>query len=159
MIRVGQGYDIHRLESGIPLLLGGVRIPFEKGLKGHSDGDALLHAITDALLGAAGLGDIGQHFPDTDPKYKGADSRILLKNIWEKVKKAGWELSNVDASIIAQAPRLAEFIPEMKKSVALLLNTSFEQINIKAKTNENLGSLGRQEGIAVHVSLLLVKGA
>ena len=154
-LRIGQGYDVHQLVEGRPLILGGILIPFEKGLLGHSDADALLHALTDALLGAAGLGDIGRHFPDTDPKYKGADSKVLLLNAYELVCKAGFKLSNMDATIICQKPKLSEYINPMIEVISKVLQVSQSQINIKAKTNEGLGYLGRQEAIAVEVSVLL----
>lgn len=155
-MRIGQGYDLHRLVSGRLLILGGVTIPHPLGLYGHSDADALLHAITDALLGAAALGDIGRHFPDTDPRYAGADSRLLLRDAYAKVKAAGWLLANLDATIIAQAPKMAPYIPAMVNHVAEDLEVSVGQVNIKAKTNEKLGHLGREEGIAAEAVCLLL---
>ncbi len=156
-IRVGQGFDVHVLVQGRPLILGGVTIPYEKGLQGHSDADALLHALTDALLGGAGLGDIGRHFPDTDPKFKGADSRILLKTAYGLVQQAGWQVGNIDATLHAQAPKMAPYVAGMTQNIANDLGIDTDQINIKAKTNEGLGYLGRKEGIAANVSVLLYR--
>ncbi|MBO9535088.1 2-C-methyl-D-erythritol 2,4-cyclodiphosphate synthase [Herbaspirillum sp.] len=153
--RIGQGYDCHVLVEGRPLILGGVEIPHKKGLLGHSDADALLHAITDALFGAAALGDIGRHFPDTDPQFKGADSRVLLREAARRLDAAGYEIGNVDATIIAQAPKMAPHIPAMVKNVADDLKISSQQVNIKAKTNEKLGYLGREEGIAADAVVLI----
>lgn len=155
--RVGQGYDIHALVEGRQLILGGVVIPYAKGLLGHSDADALLHAITDALLGAVALGDIGRHFPDTDERYRGADSRVLLRAAYSLVQAAGYVLGNLDATIICQAPKMAPHIPEMVKNIALDLQIPSSHINVKAKTNEGLGPLGRGEGVAVHAIALLIK--
>ncbi len=155
--RIGQGYDVHALVIHRKLILGGVHVPFEKGLLGHSDADALLHAITDALLGAAGLNDIGQLFPDTDPEYKDMDSRILLRAALQKVQAAGFQIGNVDATMICQRPKLASFLPEMIKNIAADLAVTPSHINLKAKTNESLGHLGRGEGIAVHAVALLYK--
>ena len=153
--RVGQGYDIHRLVEGRPLILGGVTIDYEKGLLGHSDADALLHAITDALLGAAGLGDIGRHFPDTDPAYKDADSRVLLSEAVGLVVKAGWAIVNVDATVIAQAPKLAPHMPLIRESVAKAIGIDLHRVNIKAKTNEGCDAVGQKEAIEVHAIALL----
>lgn len=153
--RVGQGYDIHRLAEGRPLILGGVKIDYEKGLLGHSDADALLHAITDALLGAAGLGDIGRHFPDTDPAYKDADSRVLLSEAVGLVVKAGWAIVNVDATVIAQAPKLAPHMPLIRESVAKAIGIDLQRVNIKAKTNEGCDAVGQKEAIEVHAIALL----
>lgn len=153
--RVGQGYDIHRLVEGRPLILGGVKIDYEKGLLGHSDADALLHAITDALLGAAGLGDIGRHFPDTDPAYKDADSRVLLSEAVGLVVKAGWAIVNVDATVIAQAPKLAPHMPLIRESVAKAIGVDLQRVNIKAKTNEGCDAVGQKEAIEVHAIALL----
>jgi 2-C-methyl-D-erythritol 2,4-cyclodiphosphate synthase len=153
--RVGQGYDIHRLVEGRPLILGGVKIDYEKGLLGHSDADALLHAITDALLGAAGLGDIGRHFPDTDPAYKDADSRVLLSEAVGLVVKAGWAIVNVDATVIAQAPKLAPHMPLIRESVAKAIGIDLQRVNIKAKTNEGCDAVGQKEAIEVHAIALL----
>ncbi|OWY29629.1 2-C-methyl-D-erythritol 2,4-cyclodiphosphate synthase [Herbaspirillum robiniae] len=153
--RIGQGYDCHALVEGRPLILGGVDIPHKKGLLGHSDADALLHAITDALFGAAALGDIGRHFPDTDPQFKGADSRALLREAGKRLAAAGYTVGNVDATIIAQAPKMAPHIPTMVANVAADLGISDQQVNIKAKTNEKLGYLGREEGIAAEAVVLI----
>jgi 2-C-methyl-D-erythritol 2,4-cyclodiphosphate synthase len=155
--RIGQGYDIHALVAGRDLILGGVKIPHDKGLLGHSDADALLHAITDALLGAAALGDIGRHFPDTDDKYKGADSRVLLRATMSLLQAAGYSVGNVDATIICQSPKMAPYIPEMVKNIASDLGVTPDHINVKAKTNEKLGYLGRGEGIAVQAIALILK--
>ena len=153
--RVGQGYDIHRLVEGRPLILGGVKIDYEKGLLGHSDADALLHAITDALLGAAGLGDLGRHCPDTDPAYKDADSRVLLSEAVGLVVKAGWAIVNVDATVIAQAPKLAPHMPLIRESVAKAIGIDLQRVNIKAKTNEGCDAVGQKEAIEVHAIALL----
>jgi len=155
--RIGQGYDVHALVAERKLILGGVHVPYEKGLLGHSDADVLLHALTDALLGAAGLNDIGQLFPDTDPQYSGMDSRILLRAALQKVQAAGFEVGNVDATIICQKPKLAEFLPEMVRNIAADLLVTPSHVNLKAKTNEFLGHLGRGEGVAVHAVALLYK--
>jgi len=154
-MRVGQGFDVHRLVAGRRLVIGGVQIPFERGLAGHSDADVLLHAITDALLGAAGLGDIGRHFPDSDPAYKDADSRALLRSAAASVRKAGFTVANVDATIIAQAPRMAPHLAQMAANVAADLEIAPEQVNVKAKTTEHLGFIGRGEGIAAEAVALL----
>mgnify|MGYP000927371438 CR=1 FL=1 len=156
-IRVGQGYDVHRLVEGRKLILGGVDIPYELGLLGHSDADALLHAITDALLGAAALGDIGRHFPDTDPRYKGADSRVLLRGAVALLKEKGWRPVNVDATIIAQQPKLAPHAAAMVANVAVDLGISPDSVNIKGKTNEKLGYLGRSEAIEAQAVVLIVR--
>ena len=153
--RVGQGYDVHQLVEGRPLILGGVTIPNEKGLLGHSDADALLHAVTDAVLGAAGMGDIGRHFPDTAEVYRGADSRVLLRAACEKVFAAGWRVVNVDATLIAQRPRLAEYIPDMVQHLAEDLGIDASAANVKGKTNEKLGYLGRCEAIEAQAVVLL----
>lgn len=158
-IRVGQGFDVHVLTTGRPLILGGVTIPHTHGLLGHSDADALLHALTDALLGAAGLGDIGRHFPDTDPKYKGADSRVLLRAAYDRVKQAGWQVINIDATIHAQAPKIGPHAPAMIANISSDLGLESDAINIKAKTNEGLGYLGRKEGIAANVVVLMGRTA
>lgn len=154
-IRVGQGYDVHQLVVSRPLILGGVSIPFEKGLLGHSDADALLHAITDALLGAAGLGDIGSHFPDTAAEFAGADSRVLLRAAYQAVQQAGWRVINVDSTIIAQKPKLAPHIPAMRVNIAHDLGIDLSCVNIKGKTNERLGYLGREEAIEAQAVVLL----
>lgn len=154
-IRVGQGYDVHQLVEGRNLILGGVNIPFEKGLLGHSDADALLHALTDALLGAAGLGDIGSHFPDTSVEFKNADSRELLREAYRAVQQAGWRVVNVDTTVIAQKPKLAPHIVAMRANIATDLLLSPETVNIKGKTNEKLGYLGRVEAIEAQAVVLL----
>lgn len=153
--RIGQGYDLHRLVEGRPLILGGVQIDYERGLLGHSDADVLLHAITDALLGAAGLGDIGRHFPDTDPAFKGADSRELLSQTMALVVKAGWVIVNIDATVIAQAPKLAPHMDKIRESVAHCLGVDLQRVNIKAKTKEGCDSVGKKEAIEVHAIALL----
>lgn len=155
-MRVGTGFDVHALVPGRRLVLGGVDIPFERGLAGHSDADVLLHAICDAILGACGRGDIGGHFPDTDARYKDADSRALLRRVREVAQDAGFELGNIDATIIAQAPRLAPHIAAMTDNIAADLGCGIGAINIKAKTSERLGFTGRGEGIAAMASVLLV---
>ena len=154
-MRVGQGFDVHALVPGRKLVLGGVTVPHDKGLDGHSDADALLHAITDALFGAAALGDIGRHFPDTDPRYRGADSRVLLREAAARVRSAGYEVMNVDSTVIAQAPKLAAHIPAMVANIAADLGLEPGQVNVKAKTFEKLGTLGRGEGIAAEAVVLL----
>lgn len=156
--RIGQGFDVHALVEGRPLILGGVHIPHSHGLKGHSDADALLHAVTDALLGGAGLGDIGRHFPDTDPQFLGADSRGLLRTAYQRVLEAGWQLVNLDATIHAQVPKIGPHAPAMVTNISRDLGVSECDINIKAKTNEGLGYLGRKEGIAANVVVLLRRG-
>lgn len=156
--RIGQGYDCHALVSGRKLVIGGVTIPHATGLLGHSDADVLLHALTDALLGAAGLGDIGRHFPDTAAEFAGADSRVLLREAAARVRAAGYLVGNVDATIIAQAPKMAPHIPTMVANVAADLGVAVGQVNIKAKTNERLGYLGREEGIAAEAIALLYRG-
>ena len=156
-IRIGQGYDVHQLVEGRDLILGGVNIPFEKGLLGHSDADALLHAITDALLGAAGLGDIGSHFPDTADEFKDADSRVLLREAYQSVQALGWRVVNVDTTIIAQKPKLAPHIPAMRANIAADLGIQTTCINIKGKTNEKRGYLGRMEAIEAQAAVLLEK--
>ncbi len=155
--KVGQGYDCHALVANRPLIIGGVRIPHRTGLLGHSDADVLLHAITDALLGAAGLGDIGRHFPDTDPEFSGADSRILLKEAAKRVRSTGYAIANIDATIIAQAPKMAPHIAAMVANIADDLRLDSACVNIKAKTNEKLGFLGREEGIAAEAVALLYR--
>ncbi|MFC7683162.1 2-C-methyl-D-erythritol 2,4-cyclodiphosphate synthase [Neisseria sp. P0001.S009] len=156
-IRVGQGYDVHQLVEGRDLILGGVNIPFEKGLLGHSDADALLHAITDALLGAAGLGDIGSHFPDTAAEFKDADSRVLLREAYQSVQALGWKVVNVDTTVIAQKPKLAPHISAMRANIAADLGLPENCVNIKGKTNEKLGYLGRMEAIEAQAAVLLIK--
>ncbi|MBA4495864.1 2-C-methyl-D-erythritol 2,4-cyclodiphosphate synthase [Paenactinomyces guangxiensis] len=157
MIRIGQGFDVHQLGEDHPLIIGGVTIPFEKGLIGHSDADVLLHTITDAILGALALGDIGKHFPDDDPAYKGADSAKLLQTVWNLAREKGYVLGNVDATIIAQRPKMAPYIPQMCERIAALLEASIEQVNVKATTTEKLGFTGRGEGIAAMAVVCLVK--
>lgn len=154
--RVGQGFDVHALVQGRPLIIGGVSVPYDRGLAGHSDADVLLHALTDALLGGAGLGDIGRHFPDTDPAYKGADSRVLLREAYARVKVAGWQVGNIDATIHAQAPKMAPHIGAMVQCITQDLGLDASQVNLKAKTNEGLGHLGRKEGIAANAIALLL---
>jgi 2-C-methyl-D-erythritol 2,4-cyclodiphosphate synthase len=157
MFRIGQGFDVHQLVEGRPLIIGGVRIPYEKGLLGHSDADVLLHAVADACLGAIGAGDIGKHFPDTDDRYKDADSALLLKQVWELVKQQGYELVNLDCTIIAQKPKMAPHIEQMKENIARLLEGELSQVNVKATTTEKLGFTGREEGIAALAVVLLQK--
>ena len=154
-LRIGQGFDVHALVSGRPLVIGGVTIPFEKGLDGHSDADVLLHAITDAILGAAGLGDIGRHFPDTDPKFKGADSRNLLREAVARVKEAGYVVVNIDCTIIAQAPKMAPHVAVMAANIAADCGLEAGAVNVKAKTTERLGFAGRGEGIAAEAVALV----
>ena len=154
-LRIGTGFDVHRLVPGRPLIIGGVHIPFELGLEGHSDADVLLHAISDAILGALGLGDIGRHFPDTDPAYKDADSHQLLVQVWRLAEEKGYQLGNLDATIIAQKPKLAPYIPQMVERVAQACQCRLEQVNIKATTTEQLGFPGRGEGIAAQAVVLL----
>lgn len=156
-IRIGQGYDVHRLVEGRPLILGGVTIPHSKGLLGHSDADALLHAITDALLGAAALGDIGKLFPDTAAEHKDADSRRLLREAYQAVQRAGWRVVNVDSTVIAQQPKLRPHIDAMRANIAADLGLPLECVNIKGKTNEKLGYLGRMEAIEAQAAVLLQK--
>lgn len=157
MIRVGQGFDVHQLVEGRPCIIGGVTIPYEKGLLGHSDADVLLHAIADAVLGALGLGDIGKHFPDTDAAFKDADSLKLLERVWELAKGLGYKLGNIDSTIIAQRPKMLPYIPQMAEIIAGALEASLEQVNVKATTTEQLGFAGRGEGIAAQSVVLLVK--
>ncbi len=154
-MRVGQGFDVHRLVAGRRLVIGGVEIPHDKGLLGHSDADVLLHAICDALLGAAGLGDIGRHFSDRDPRYKDADSRGLLREVARMLREAGWRVANVDATVIAEAPRIAPHAPAMVANIAADLAIPASAVNVKAKTSEGLGHLGRGEGIAAQAVALV----
>ena len=156
MMRVGHGYDVHRLTEGRPLILGGVRVPYDRGLDGHSDADVLTHAVIDALLGAAGLGDIGQHFPDTDDRYLGISSMLLLSETAKLLKKAGWRVGNIDVTLIAQAPKLVRFLPQMRDCLAVALSIAPGAINLKATTEEHLGFTGRGEGIACHSVCLLI---
>ncbi len=155
--RIGQGWDVHQLVPGRPLILGGVHVPFDKGLLGHSDADVLLHAITDAILGAAGLGDIGRHFPDTDAAFKGADSAALLLEAMRSVRVAGFELGNIDCTVIAQAPKLAPHIPSMQARIAECLGVLPNQINVKAKTAEHLGPVGQGQSMEAQAVALLFK--
>lgn len=154
-MRIGEGFDVHALVEGRPLIIGGVTIPFEKGLAGHSDADVLLHAIGDALLGAAGLGDIGRHFPDSDPKFAGADSRALLREVGSMLAQAGFSIGNIDSTIIAQQPKMAPFIQDMVANIAGDLQVDPNNVSVKAKTTEKLGFTGRGEGIAAKAIALL----
>lgn len=154
-MRIGHGYDVHRLTEGRALILGGVNIPYERGLDGHSDADVLLHAVMDALLGAAALGDIGRHFPDTDPRYKGADSRALLRHVVKLIHEKGYGLGNLDVTVIAQAPKLAPHLEKMRENLASDLETDPDNINIKATTEERLGFTGQGQGMACHAVCLL----
>lgn len=157
MMRIGHGYDVHRLVEDRPLILGGVNILYEKGLLGHSDADVLTHAVMDALVGAAGLGDIGKHFPDTDLAYKGADSLKLLDHVVVLLREKGWQVGNVDATIIAQRPKLASYIPQMRDNLAQRMGIEADQVNVKATTEEKLGFTGSGEGMAAHAVCLLTK--
>lgn len=157
MIRIGQGFDVHQLVEGRPCIIGGVTIPYEKGLLGHSDADVLLHTIADAALGALALGDIGKHFPDTDPEFKDADSVKLLQHVWGLIRERGYVLGNVDATIIAQKPKMAPYIPQMAEVIASVLEAEMDQVNVKATTTEWLGFAGRGEGIAAQAVICLVK--
>ena len=154
-MRIGHGYDVHKLVEGRDLILGGVKIDYEKGLDGHSDADVLLHAVSDALLGAAGLGDIGRHFPDTDPQYKGADSLVLLQVVAQRVKEAGYRVSNIDVTMIAQRPKLMPHIPKMVKNIAGAVEIDASRVNVKATTEEKLGFTGSGEGMSCHAVCLL----
>ncbi|MBF8779764.1 2-C-methyl-D-erythritol 2,4-cyclodiphosphate synthase [Pseudomonas fulva] len=155
-MRIGHGYDVHRFTDGDFITLGGLQIAHKYGLLAHSDGDVLLHAVSDALLGAAALGDIGKHFPDTDPRFKGADSRVLLRHVVGIIQAKGWKVGNVDATIIAQAPKMAPHIQAMRERIAEDLQVQLDQVNVKATTTEKLGFTGREEGIAVHAVALLL---
>lgn len=155
MIRIGQGYDVHRFTDGRPLIIGGVKIDYAQGLEGHSDADVLVHAIMDALLGAAALGDIGKLFPDTDEKYKGADSISLLEEVGKVLKEAGYSVVNIDSTIIAQAPKMRPYIEQMRKRIAKALNLDYSVISVKATTEEGLGFTGRKEGIAASAICLI----
>jgi len=157
-IRIGEGWDVHALVPGRPLLLGGMAVPFERGLLGHSDADVLSHAITDALLGAAGLGDIGRHFPDTDERFRGADSLVLLAEAARRVREAGWQIGNVDSTIVAQAPRLAPFLQPMTERIARALGLAPGCVNVKAKTAERMGPVGEGAAIEARAVVLLTKG-
>ncbi|MEC0229878.1 2-C-methyl-D-erythritol 2,4-cyclodiphosphate synthase [Paenibacillus alba] len=157
MIRVGQGFDVHQLVEGRKCIIGGVTIPYDKGLLGHSDADVLLHAISDAVLGALGLGDIGKHFPDTAAEFKDADSLVLLKQVWQLAREKGYHLGNIDSTIIAQKPKMAPYIPQMVDIIADALEAKPEQINVKATTTEQLGFAGRGEGIAAQSVVCLIR--
>lgn len=154
-MRIGHGYDVHRLVPDRALILGGVTIPYAMGLLGHSDADVLFHAVSDALLGAAGLGDIGKHFPDTDPQYKGADSGMLLEIVGEKISALGYRISNIDVTMIAQKPKLKDYIPQMQQNIATHLGIAADRVNVKATTEEHLGFTGSGEGMACHAVCLL----
>ena len=154
-MRIGHGYDVHRLVEGRDLILGGVKIDYEKGLLGHSDADVLLHAVSDALLGAAGLGDIGRHFPDTDPQYKGADSLMLLREVYRKIAEKGYRVGNIDVTMIAQKPKLKDYIPQMQANIAAAVEVSPDRVNVKATTEEKLGFTGTGEGMSCHAVCLL----
>ena len=156
-MRIGQGYDVHRLVAERPLILGGIEIPYEKGLLGHSDADVLLHAISDALLGAAALGDIGAHFPDSDPAYRGADSAELLRAVGALIHAAGYEIGNIDSTVVCQAPKLAPHIPAMRARIAEVLALPVGAVSVKASTEEHMGFTGRGEGIAAHAVCLLTE--
>jgi 2-C-methyl-D-erythritol 2,4-cyclodiphosphate synthase len=155
MMRIGHGYDVHRFGDGDAVVLGGVTIPHDRGVVAHSDGDVLLHALCDALLGACALGDIGQHFPDTDPQYRGIDSRRLLRHVYALVQGAGYRLGNADLTLLAQAPRVAAYTPAMRANIAADLECGIDAINVKATTTEKLGYIGRSEGLAAHAVVLL----
>jgi 2-C-methyl-D-erythritol 2,4-cyclodiphosphate synthase len=157
MYRIGQGFDVHQLAENRPLIIGGITIPYELGLLGHSDADVLLHTVADACLGAIGEGDIGRHFPDTDPQFKDADSAKLMEYVWSIVKQKGYKLVNIDCTIIAQKPKMAPYVPQMRERIAELLEGSIDQVNVKATTTEKLGFTGRGEGIASQVAVLLQK--
>ena len=154
-MRIGHGYDVHRLVEGRDLILGGEKIPYEKGLDGHSDADVLYHAVMDAMLGAAALGDIGRHFPDTDPAYKGADSGKLLEAVGEKIRSAGYKVGNIDVTMIAQKPKLKDYIPAMQANIARILGIELNQVNVKATTEERLGFTGDGSGMSCHAVCLL----
>ncbi len=156
-MRIGQGYDVHRLVAERPLILGGIEIPYEKGLLGHSDADVLLHAISDALLGAAALGDIGAHFPDSDPAYRGADSAELLRAVGNLIRAAGYEIGNIDSTVVCQAPKLASHIASMRARIAEVLALPVGAVSVKASTEEHMGFTGRGEGIAAHAVCLLTE--
>lgn len=155
-MRIGHGYDVHKFGGEGPLTLGGIQVPYEQGLLAHSDGDVILHAVADALLGAVALGDIGQHFPDTDAQYAGADSGQLLQHVYKLVQEEGFELGNLDVTVVAQAPKLASHIPAMRERIASLLAAPVTHINVKATTTEKLGFVGRKEGIACHAVVLVM---
>lgn len=156
-MRIGQGFDVHALAAGRKLIIGGVTIPYERGLLGHSDADVLLHAICDALIGAAALGDIGKHFPDTDPRYAGVDSRALLREVTQLLRARGYHVVNIDSTVIAQAPKLAPYIVAMRENIAADVGVDLDAVNVKAKTAERLGAIGRGEGIAAEAVVLIEK--
>lgn len=158
-MRIGHGYDVHKFGGEGPLTLGGIQVPYSQGLLAHSDGDVILHAVADALLGAVALGDIGQHFPDTDAAYAGADSAELLRHVYGLVQAQGYQLGNLDVTVVAQAPKLADYIPAMRLRIAAVLNSSVEAINVKATTTEKLGFVGRKEGIGCHAVVLVTSSA
>lgn len=153
--RVGNGYDVHQLAEGLPLVLGGVKIPHTRGCVAHSDGDVLIHALCDALLGALSLGDIGQHFPDTSDDYKGIDSKILLARVVEMIRDRGWSVVNVDVTLLAQKPKIAPFVPRMRQALADVMGLSVDRVSVKATTTERLGFVGREEGVAAYATCLL----
>ena len=157
MTRIGLGYDVHRLTEGRPLVLGGVTIPYERGLLGHSDADVLLHALMDALLGAAALGDIGRLFPDSDERYRGADSRVLLREVADLLERSGFSVGNVDVTLIAQRPKIAPYVPRMRENIAADLKLPLEAVSVKATTEERLGFTGTGEGMAAHATALVVR--
>ncbi|AST94020.1 2-C-methyl-D-erythritol 2,4-cyclodiphosphate synthase [Sutcliffiella cohnii] len=157
MFRIGQGFDVHQFSEGRPLIIGGITIPYERGLLGHSDADVLLHTVADACLGAIGEGDIGKHFPDTDPNFKDADSAELLQQVWKMVEERGYTLGNIDCTIIAQKPKMAPHIESIRARIAQLLNSTVDRVNVKATTTEKLGFTGREEGIASQAAVLIVK--
>lgn len=156
-MRIGHGYDVHKLVEGRDLIVGGVKIPYEKGLLGHSDADVLLHAVSDSLLGAAAMGDIGGMFPDNDPQFLDADSLVLLRRVFERLRESGYKVINVDATIIAQRPKMKPYIPEMRMNIAAALSTSIDNISVKATTEEKMGFTGRGEGISAHCVCLIDK--
>ena len=157
MIRIGQGFDVHQLVEGRPLIIGGITIPYEKGLLGHSDADVLLHTVADAVLGALAEGDIGKHFPDTDAAFKDADSKVLLAEVWKLAKKKGYRLGNIDCTIIAERPKMRPYIDQMREVIAGILEAEMEQVNVKATTEEKLGFTGSGEGIKAYAIALIVK--
>ncbi|ABM02526.1 2-C-methyl-D-erythritol 2,4-cyclodiphosphate synthase [Psychromonas ingrahamii 37] len=157
MIRIGHGFDVHKFGGQGPITIAGVKIPYHQGLIAHSDGDVALHALCDALLGALALGDIGRHFPDNDPQYAGIDSRKLLENVFLQVKERGYQIGNIDLTIVAEQPKMAAFIPDMCVEISQLVDTEIQNVNVKATTTERLGAIGRSEGIATHAVVLLMK--
>lgn len=158
-MRIGHGYDAHRFEAGRPLILGGVHVPHDRGLAAHSDGDAVIHALCDALLGAAALGDIGAHFPDTDATFRNIDSRLLLRRVMEVLGEQGWRIGNVDVTVVAQAPKLAPFLPDMRRILAADMGIGVGNVSIKATTTERMGFIGREEGLAAHAVALLLSAS